>query len=329
MASLRGKVAIVTGASSGVGWQSAIRLAEAGVKLCVTARRESALRLLCVEITARGGECIAVPGDVTVDEDVIAVVDRCVGHYGRVDLLVNDAAVQAYDWSECQAWEDIERIFDVTFFGQLRFARAVLPHFRVQRSGHVLIVGSMLARGAAPLLSAYAAAKHALYGWTKTLALELHGSGIDVSIVQLPSLSTPMFDHARTALDFAPQPVPPTYDTDVAARAIVRCARHPRFEVIPVFLQGWAALTLDGRFPWLSRAVMSRVGALLQMRDAAPARDEGNLFEPVARGVGPYGSVPPTPRWKLVAATAALGVFATLSSAVAALAARRVFASVR
>ena len=74
---------------------------------------------------------------------------------------------------------------------------------------------------------------------------------------------------------------------------------------------------------------MSRVGALLQMRDAAPARDEGNLFEPVARGVGPYGSVPPTPRWKLVAATAALGVFATLSSAVAALAARRVFASVR
>lgn len=329
MASLRGKVAIVTGASSGVGWQSAIRLAEAGVKLCVTARRESALRLLCVEITARGGECIAVPGDVTVDEDVIAVVDRCVGHYGRVDLLVNDAAVQAYDWSECQAWEDIERIFDVTFFGQLRFARAVLPHFRVQRSGHVLIVGSMLARGAAPLLSAYAAAKHALYGWTKTLALELHGSGIDVSIVQLPSLSTPMFDHARTVLDFAPQPVPPTYDTDVAARAIVRCARHPRFEVIPVFLQGWAALALDGRFPWLSRAVMSRVGALLQMRDAAPARDEGNLFEPVARGVGPYGSVPPTPRWKLVAATAALGVFATLSSAVAALAARRVFASVR
>ena len=259
MASLRGKVAIVTGASSGVGWQTAIRLAEAGAKLCVTARRGSALELLRDEIVAAGGECLAVPGDVTIEADVRAVVDRCVAQYGRVDLLVNDAAVQAYDWFERQSWEEIERIVDVTFLGQLRFARAVLPHFRAQGSGHVLVVGSMLARGAAPLLSAYIASKHALYGWAKSLALELHGSGIDVSIVQLPSVSTPMFDHAPTHLEFAPQPVPPVYDTDLAARAIVRCAKHPRFEVIPVFLQGTLLLQLDRRAPWIGRAIMGRI----------------------------------------------------------------------
>lgn len=266
------------------------------------------------------GDCLVVPGDVAVDADVAAVVDRCLAHNGRVDLLVNNAAVQAYDWAERQPWAEIARIFDVALFGQMRFARAVLPHFRAQRSGHLLCVGSMLARGAAPLLSAYGAAKHGLYGWTKSLALQLRASGIDVSIVQIPSVSTPMFDHAPTRMGFAPRPVPPTYDTDIAARAIVRCALRPRFEVVPVFLQGTLLLRLDRLAPWIGRAVMGRFGARLQMRREPAHRGSGNLFAPVERGVGPYGSVPPTPRWKLALAVPVLG-------AIAALATRRALAS--
>ncbi|HEY0097053.1 MAG TPA: SDR family NAD(P)-dependent oxidoreductase, partial [Archangium sp.] len=93
---LRGKVAIVTGASSGVGWQAAVRLGEAGVKLCITARRVEALEKLRHALNEKGVECISVPGDVTVQADVEQVVRECVTHYGRVDILVNDAAVQSY-----------------------------------------------------------------------------------------------------------------------------------------------------------------------------------------------------------------------------------------
>ena len=91
---LQGKVALVTGASSGVGWQSAVRLAEQGVRLCVTARRVEALEKLQYEVRRQGGECLVAPGDVTVQEDVERVVRACMEYYGRVDLLVNVAAVQ-------------------------------------------------------------------------------------------------------------------------------------------------------------------------------------------------------------------------------------------
>src|SRR5437899_7991370 len=126
---LRGCVALVTGASSGVGWQSAIRLAEAGVRLCVTARRGEALERLRAELIRRGSECLVAPGDVADPADVERVVTECVRVYGRVDLLVNDAAVQIYAPFEQYTWEEIERVFQVTCFGYLRFARAVLPHF--------------------------------------------------------------------------------------------------------------------------------------------------------------------------------------------------------
>ena len=93
---LKGQVVIVTGASSGVGWQSAVRLGEAGARLCVTARGAEGLRQLREHLESRGVECLGVPGDVTVQEDVERVVRECVEHYGRVDVLVNDAGVQSY-----------------------------------------------------------------------------------------------------------------------------------------------------------------------------------------------------------------------------------------
>lgn len=313
---LRDRVAIVTGASSGVGWLSALRLAEEGMKVCVTARRADALETLRGEIELAGGTCLVVPGDVTVDTDVERVVATCFARFGRIDLLVNNAAVQVYDRFEAYAWSDITRVLDVTFLGYLRFARAVLPHMRAQGDGHILNVASMLAKGAAPLLSAYSAAKHAALGWAKALRLELLTSGIDVSNVLLPSVSTPMFDHAPMRLGRKPQPVPPTYDTEVAARAVVRVAKRPQVEHVPVFLQGRALLFLDRWAPWLGDFVMSRFGERLQMRPEPQDPREGNLWTPIARGVGPYGSVPPTALWKralpLLAALSLVSVGARL-----------------
>lgn len=295
---LKGKVAIVTGASSGVGWSAAHRLGRAGVKLCVTARREEALQKLVNELKEKGVPCIAVSADVTKPEEIDRVVKACLDRYGRIDLLVNNAAVQAYGYFEDLPWAQIERIFDVTCFGYMRFARAVLPHFRKQGSGQLINVLSMLSKGAAPLLSAYTASKHALLGWHKSLQLELAGTGIQMSGILVPSVATPMFDHAPTQFGLAPQPVPPTYHPDVAAKAVVRCARRPGRIVTPVFLQGKLILALDVIAPFLGNAVLSRFGGRMQMREESVKRPEGNLFEPVEQGVGAYGSVPPTAAWK-------------------------------
>jgi len=307
MSKLEGRVAIVTGASSGVGWQTAVRLADEGVRLCITARRKEALDRLARELEQKGAECIVVRGDVTRDEDVQRVVSECMRHYGSVDILVNNAGVQIYAPFELLAWSEIQRVFDVTFFGYLRFARAVLPHFRRQGSGHIINVLSMLSKGAAPLLSAYSAAKHALLGWEESLRLELRGSGIEVSGVLVPSVATPMFDHAPTKLGFAPKPVPPTYDPDVAARAIVRCARSPRRESVPVFLQGSLVLWLNHWIPRLGELLLGRWGTSMQMqRDLPIDRPAGNLFRPMTEGVGPRGSIQPTAQWKRLGLSAGI-----------------------
>jgi short-subunit dehydrogenase len=272
----------------------------------VTARRAEALEKLRAEITARGGECLVVPGDVTVDADVECVVTTCFEHYGRLDMLVNNAAVQSYAPFEHYEWREITRVFDVTCFGYMRFARAVLPIFRRQGHGHIINVLSMLSKGAAPLLSAYTAAKHAAFGWAESLRLELDGSGVDMSGVLIPSVATPMFDHAPTKLGFAPRPVPPTYDTDVAARAVVECARRPHPAKVPVFLQGSLILWLQRWAPWVGETILKKWGVRLQTRGLRLSRPEGNLFAPIPEGVGPYGSVPPTPAWQRTCAAGAI-----------------------
>ncbi|MBX5482776.1 MAG: SDR family NAD(P)-dependent oxidoreductase [Myxococcaceae bacterium] len=297
---LEGKVAIVTGASSGVGWQSALRLAEAGVKVCVTARRQEALEMLVTTIRGRGGEAIAVACDVTDMAQVQQVVAECVRAFGRIDLLVNDAGVQSYGYFEDLPFEQIVRIFDVNAFGPMRMARAVLPHLRAQGSGHIINVASMLSKGAAPLLSAYTASKHAMYGWAETLRLELYTTGIDVSSVLVPSVATGMFDHAPTLLGLAPQPVPPTYDPDVAARAVVKAARTGKSTLVPVLLQGRLLLWAQALARPVADAIMGRFGARMQMGNEPVSRREGNLFQPVPQGIGAHGTgrVKPTPPWK-------------------------------
>jgi short-subunit dehydrogenase len=326
---LRGKAAIVTGASSGVGWQSAVRLAEQGVRLCVTARRVEALEKLQAHVLRLGGECLVAPGDVTVQEDVERVVRACLEYYGRLDLLVNVAAVQSYGFFDELPWEHLTRTFDVNCFGYMRFARAVLPHFRAQGHGHILNVQSMLSKGGAPLLAAYAASKHATLGWAKCLEIELRGTGIQVSNVLVPSVATPMFDHAPTQLRLAPVPVPPTYEPDVAARAVVRCARRPGRTSVPVFLQGRLILWMDQLLPRLGKWILGRFGARMQLREEPLERPEGNLFHPVPEGVGPRGSVPPTPRWKRFTATAGLVALAGGALSGVALGARGLARAVR
>jgi hypothetical protein len=107
-------------------------------------------------------------------------------------------------------------------------------------------------------------------------------------------------------LGFAPRPVPPTYDTDVAARAVVECARRPHPAKVPVFLQGSLILWLQRWAPWVGETILKKWGVRLQTRGLRLSRPEGNLFAPIPEGVGPYGSVPPTPAWQRTCAAGAI-----------------------
>lgn len=307
MRQLRDRVAIVTGASSGLGWQTAYRLAEQGMRLCITARREEPLEKLARELNRVGADALFVPADVTIDADVNRVVRTCLDHYGRLDLLVNNAAVQSYAYFERYNWQEIQRVMDVNFYGYLRFAREVLPYFRERDDGHIINVCSMLSRGAAPLLSAYTASKHAILGWSDSLRLELYRTNIDVSAILVPSIATPMFDHAPTQLGVLPKPVPPTYDVDFMARKVVKLARRPRARYIPVNLQGSVLLWMQQLAPFIGDGIMGRWGVPLQMGKRPVHRTEGNLYKPIPDGVGPYGSaLPQTGKPTLFAAGAML-----------------------
>lgn len=297
---IAGKVALVTGASSGVGWQVACRLAAEGARLCLTARRREPLEKLQEELTRCGADSIVVPADVTRPDDVDEVVAACLERFGRVDLLVNVPSVQLFARFEDYRWAEITRVMDVNFFGYLRTSRAVLPQFRRQGSGHIINVLSVFSEMGFPLFSIYAASKHALLGWADSLRLELHGSGIEISNVLLPSLATPFYDVAPTKLDRNPRPPPPVYTSALAARAVVRCARHPDPHHVPVLLQGKLALLLRRLAPALVDPVLGRWGAAWVTGPQPVHRREGNLFSPDKEHYGPKGTVGATPAWAMM-----------------------------
>lgn len=161
--SLDGQVALVSGASSGVGWQTACALGEAGMKLCVTARRQGELERLQRSLEARGVEVLAVAGDVTRADDVERVVGRCVDRFSKLDLLVNVPSVQLFAPFEGYRWEEIDRVVDVNFYGYPRLARAALPWFPAEERTHPQR-GLHLLRDGVPLFYIYAATKHAVLG---------------------------------------------------------------------------------------------------------------------------------------------------------------------
>lgn len=290
-------MALITGASSGVGWATAIRLAGEGMRVCVTGRREQALEELKREIEKRGGACLAVAGDVTRDDDVARVVARCVEHFGRIDLLVNNAAVHEYATFESARWDEIQRVFEVNVFGYFRFTRAVLPHFHAQCGGAIINVLSILSKGVMPLFSLYTATKHALLGWSETLRHELRTSPISVSAVLMPALATPLYDNCASKLPVHMRPPPPIYSPDFAARAIVRCAKLPRSTYMPSKLQGHVLFWAVKAFPRESDFVLNHFARKLQETDELRAPTEGNLFEPVDAQGKPRGELEPTPGW--------------------------------
>jgi short-subunit dehydrogenase len=193
------KVAIVTGASSGIGRATARALAKEGACLALIARRGEALRALAGEIEQQGGEALAIPTDVSDREQVGQRVGQVLDRWGRVDFLVANAGVYVRGLIADLEPAEIQRSFDTNFFGSVYCIQAVLPFMLAQKSGSIAAVTSMDGKIGLPFDAPYVSAKFALTGFLEVLRQELHGSGISVTNVLPGRVDTPFI----TALEFS------------------------------------------------------------------------------------------------------------------------------
>lgn len=180
---LAGKVALVTGASSGIGEGTALALAKAGATVALSARRADRLSGLVEKIEAMGGKALALPGDMTVEAEAIAAVEDTVKQLGRIDILINSAGVMQAGGIEGADLAEYRRVVEINLFGTVYTCQAALPHMIAQGSGDIVTISSLAARKGGPQTNAYSASKHAVNSMTDALRQEVGGKGIRVSIL--------------------------------------------------------------------------------------------------------------------------------------------------
>jgi short-subunit dehydrogenase len=231
--SLHGRVAAITGASSGIGLAVAEHFAREGVAVVLGARRAARLERAVAGIRNAGFRAEAVTMDVTIEEDVVALVRRARETFGRLDVMVCNAGFGYYGAIDEMPPDIMRRMMDVNFMGSFYGARAALPIFREQGHGHLIFISSIVGRRGVPFTGAYGATKSAQAGLAESLRSECRGSGIDVSTVFPVSTATEFRDAMARDFGHEVSGIGPRQSVDEVARAIVRCARRPRAEVYP------------------------------------------------------------------------------------------------
>ena len=222
-------VVVVTGASAGVGRAVARMYGERGAAVGLLARGTTGLAGAAEDVRAAGGVALELPTDVAHHEQVYAAAERVEAELGPIDVWVNNAFSGVFAPAKDITAEEFLRTTEVTYLGYVYGTKAALDRMLPRDRGAIVQVGSALAYRGIPLQSAYCAAKHAVQGFTESLRTELlhDKSNVHVTMVQLPALNTPQFDWVLSRLPHRAQPVPPIYQPEVAARAIVHAGDHP------------------------------------------------------------------------------------------------------
>ena len=221
---------VITGATSGIGLATAKRAARAGARVMLAARNEAALRDICTEIRDSGGAAAWAVADVGREEDVQGIVDVAVREFGGFDTWVNNAGVVVFAELKDMPTDDHKRLFDTNYWGTVYGSHAAARHFRERPGGGTLInVASINADMPVPILGAYSASKGAVKAFTEVLRMELLNEKVPVRVSMLkPSgISTPISEHGRTHMGEKGKVMPPTYDAEVVARAILAAAQRP------------------------------------------------------------------------------------------------------
>src|SRR5229473_2110430 len=222
----RDRVVLVTGASSGIGRDVALRFSEMGAKVVVLARRKPLLDELAHEIESHGGSALVLPADVTKRAEVYEAVERTLKDFGRIDVLVNSAGIMRSDPVESMKPRDLERMMAVNLFGTLHAMQSVLPSMRGAGSGNIVNIVSLAGRRGMTPLGGYAASKFALVGLTEALRIELFRSGVKASLVMPGVVDTELGraksgDEARPGLVQAMRAMPVRWVTWAVIAAVM------------------------------------------------------------------------------------------------------------
>ena len=191
---LAGKVALVTGASSGIGAATAVALAAAGAAVAMSARRADRLAGLVAQIEAAGGKALALAGDMAKEADAIKAVDDTVAQLGRIDILINSAGIMESGGIEGADLDLYRKVMDINLMGTVYTCRAAIPHMIKQGVGDMVTISSLAGRKGGPMTNAYSASKHAVNSMTDALRQELGDRNIRVSILMPGATKTEVGD---------------------------------------------------------------------------------------------------------------------------------------
>ena len=288
---MAGKVVVLTGASAGVGRATAVAFARAGANVGLVARGADGLKGAREDVEAAGGQAVVAAADVADHEQVEEAAAEVEDALGPIDVWVNNAMATIFSPFTEITPAEYTRATEVTYLGCVWGTMAALRRMVPRDRGVIVQVGSALAYRGIPLQAAYCGAKHAIQGFSESVRCELlnRGSKVHVTTVQLPALNTPQFDWARNRMPRRPQPIPPIYQPEVAAEAIVWSASVRRREV---YVGGPTVATIvgDKLAPGLGDRYLAHTGVEAQ-QTTEPADEEApdNLFEPVPGDHGAHG----------------------------------------
>lgn len=276
---------MVTGASGGIGRACATAFAARGDRLALIARGRAGLDgAVCEAELAGATKVIAIETDVADPGAVEAAAQQAEDELGPIDVWVNVAFTSVFAPFTDITPEEFRRVTEVTYLGYVYATRAALRRMLPRDHGVLVHVGSAIAYRGIPLQSAYSGAKHAIQGWHEALRCELLASGTRVrsTMVQMPAVNTPQFDWVRSRLPRRAQPVPPIYQPEVAARAVLYAADHPGRREYWVGASTVATLVANAIAPALLDRYLARTGFDSQQTGERRRTDDpDNLYHPV------------------------------------------------
>ncbi|HEX4697782.1 MAG TPA: SDR family oxidoreductase [Actinomycetes bacterium] len=288
------QVVVVTGASGGIGRATAVAFGRRGATVALVARGEDGLQSAAEEVRSAGGRALVVPCDVADAVAVDAVAERVEAELGPIDVWVNDAFTSVFAPLDQISPDEFKRVTEVSYLGYVYGTMAALRRMKARDRGTIVHVGSALAYRGIPLQTAYCGAKHAIQGFHESLRCELlhEKSGVHVTMVQMPAVNTPQFSWVLSQLPRHPQPVPPIYQPEVAARAVVHAADNPGRREYWVGGTTAATLAANAIAPGLLDRYLARTGFDAQQTEVAePVDSPENLWKPadMSRDFGAHG----------------------------------------